>query len=103
MLDVNPEQPTAGDLGQRVATAINLLPGMGEHARWLLGEVMRQVKPRDLLPEEIMGVLAILAPAHNRKLKLAGHPPGSPLVHTIIDPVTGRHWLVPHDAATDLS
>jgi hypothetical protein len=65
---------------------------MGLHARWFLGEMMRQVKPSDLSPEEVMAFLAILAPAHNRKLALAGYPLGRPLVREFVDPETGRRW-----------
>jgi hypothetical protein len=81
----------ADDLSRRVSTAINLMPGadgedtMGLHARWLLGEMMRQVKPADLIPEEVMGFLAILAPAHNRKLALAGNPVGRPVLRVVHD------------------
>jgi hypothetical protein len=73
---------------------------MGLHARWLLGELMRQVKPCDLAPEEIMGFLAILSPAHNRKLALAGNPRGIPVV--FVDPETGHRWDFSKDSTPDL-
>lgn len=89
---------TADDLSRRVSTAISLMPGddgedtMGLHARWLLQEMMRQVQPSDLTSEEVMGFLAILAPAHNRKLALAGNPASRPRVRLFVDPETGRRW-----------
>jgi hypothetical protein len=58
---------------------------MSLHCRWLLGQMMQNVTPGDLSPEEVMGFLAILAPAHNRKLALARNPVGRPALRVVRD------------------
>lgn len=84
-----------------VSTAMEMLPdaeavaGIEAHGRWMMGQVMKQLKPSDLNIKEVLGLLAILGPAHNRKLALSGSPCGIPLV--FVDPETGRRWDFQND------
>lgn len=63
-------------LSQRVLAATAYLGKNPEelhpHYEWMLKELMGRVSPADLTVEETMALVAILVPAHSRKLEAAG-------------------------------
>lgn len=93
MYDAN----AAAEMSRRVAAAIEVLPLYGDDEvllpsiRWRLREVMKIVHLDDLSPTEIMAMLAVLTPAHSRKLTASGHPLGfrSRGRFGIVDPSAG--------------
>lgn len=68
MLNITRDEP-AGDL-------------LRPHMLWELTEIMKKIKPEDLSTSDIMGLLAILVPAHSRLLSAA--PPVRPVPLRIV-------------------
>jgi hypothetical protein len=72
------------ELGERVAKSVDIIPtpeaeeAFLPHMLWQLRAVMDEVKPKDLLPSELIALLAVLVPAHSRVL--VGAPADRPLL-----------------------
>lgn len=77
---------SATELGERIAKSIDIIPTPEAeglflpHMEWQLRAVMADVKPRDLLPSELIALLAVLVPAHSRVLVARSRPPGVPVL-----------------------
>lgn len=64
------------DLASRVDAALDYMGNDGEdlaaHCTWMLCQLLNKLSPDDLTPQETMAVVAVLAPAHARKLTTVG-------------------------------
>lgn len=64
------------DLTQQIDTALEYMGDNGEdldhHYSWMLCELVDRLGPDDLTPEEKVAMVAILVPAHARKLAAVG-------------------------------
>lgn len=77
---------SATELGNRIAKSVDIIPTPTAedmflpHMMWQLGAVMGDVKPKDLLPSELIALLAVLVPAHSRVLIARRRPPSRPVL-----------------------
>lgn len=82
----SPVPESATELGARIAKSVDIIPTPEAeelflpHMMWQLRAVMDDVKPKDLLPSELIALLAVLIPAHSRVLVAPRPPPSGPFL-----------------------
>lgn len=95
------------DLTELVGNAINVIAGdeLAHYVRWNFKQLLNELQPGDIDPDEYMALNVILAKAISRKLALAGprHALGVPLVAAGPELRRPSLRVVTHNSSADLA